>query len=160
MVWPFLILLGYTNKPSRNLVALMAAGMAGLTCGEHLAHISKSYGSSARAWEFGIGGLASLLPSTRLAINGRIVRLLGWLGLAALAGACIGLPSETGFPGGALLIPVDRICGPERCEVVQDGRIIFRDGDHLTASYVESLAPALGARLVPLISMNGPDAGR
>jgi hypothetical protein len=54
----------------------------------------------------------------------------------------------------------DRICGPKRCEVVQDGRIILRDGDHLAASYVESLAPALAARIVPLISMNGPAKGQ
>ena len=50
----------------------------------------------------------------------------------------------------------DRICGPEQCEVVQDGRIILRDRDHLSASYVENLAPALAARIVPLISANGP----
>jgi hypothetical protein len=50
----------------------------------------------------------------------------------------------------------DRICGRQRCEVVQDGRIILRDGDHLTASYVESLAPALAAQIVPLISADGP----
>jgi hypothetical protein len=43
---------------------------------------------------------------------------------------------------------------------VQDGRIILRDGDHLAASYVESLAPALAARIVPLISMNGPAKGQ
>jgi hypothetical protein len=54
----------------------------------------------------------------------------------------------------------DRICSPKRCEVVQDGRIILRDRDHLAASYVESLAPALAARIVPLISMNVAAPGR
>jgi SGNH domain (fused to AT3 domains) len=54
----------------------------------------------------------------------------------------------------------DRICSPEKCEVLQGGRIIFRDRDHLTASYIESLAPALAARIVPLISMKAPALGK
>jgi peptidoglycan/LPS O-acetylase OafA/YrhL len=110
LIWPLLILLGYTDRRSRNLVAVIAAAVAlSLAASIWLAYRNPPwgfYGSPARAWEFGIGGLASLLPGTRLATIGRIVRPLGWLGLATLAGACVGLPSETGFPRGALLIPV------------------------------------------------------
>jgi peptidoglycan/LPS O-acetylase OafA/YrhL len=110
LVWPLLILLGYTKRRSRNLVALIAATVAfSFAASIWLTYRRPPwgfYGLPARAWEFGIGGLASLLPGTWLAINGRIVRLLGWLGLAAIVGACVGLPSETGFPRGALLIPV------------------------------------------------------
>lgn len=110
LIWPLLILLGYSNRRSRNLIAVMAAAVA-LSLAESiwLEHRNPPlgfYGSPARAWEFGIGGLVSLLPGKWLAIHYRIVRLLGWLGLAALAGACVGLSSETGFPSGALLIPV------------------------------------------------------
>ena len=110
LLWPLLILLGYMNKRSRNLVAVIATAAAfSLAASIWLTYRRPPwgfYGSPARAWEFGIGGLASLLPSTRLAINGRMVRPLGWLGLAALAAAFVGLSSETGLSRGALLIPV------------------------------------------------------
>ena len=109
LVWPLLILLGYTNRRSRNLVAVIAAAVAfSLAASIWLTYRSPTwgfYGLPARAWEFGIGGLVSLLPGTWLAINGRIVRLLGWLGLAAIACVCVALPSETGLSRGALLIP-------------------------------------------------------
>jgi hypothetical protein len=110
LVWPLLILLGYPNRRSRTLIAVIAAVVAiSLAASIWLAYRNPPwgfYGSPARAWEFGIGGLASLLPNTRLAANCRVVRPLGWLGLAALAGACVALPSEAGFPRGVLLIPV------------------------------------------------------
>jgi peptidoglycan/LPS O-acetylase OafA/YrhL len=110
LVWPLLILLGYSNRRLRNLIAMVAAVIAiSLAASIWLAYRYPPwgfYGSPARAWEFGIGGLTSLLPNTRLTTNCHVVRPLGWLGLAALAAACVGLPSETGFPRGMLLIPV------------------------------------------------------
>jgi peptidoglycan/LPS O-acetylase OafA/YrhL len=41
----------------------------------------------------------------------------------------------------------DRMCGPDRCNVEAGGQIIYRDGDHLTASYSRSLAAVLFQRL-------------
>ncbi len=41
----------------------------------------------------------------------------------------------------------DRMCGPDRCDLKAGGQVIFRDGDHLTASYSRSLAPVLFQRL-------------
>jgi peptidoglycan/LPS O-acetylase OafA/YrhL len=110
LIWPLLILLGYSHRKLHNLILVIAAAVAlSLAASIFLADRNPPwgfYGSPARAWEFGIGGLASLLPSTRLVTIGRFVRPLGWLSLAALAGACVGLPSETGLARGALLIPV------------------------------------------------------
>jgi peptidoglycan/LPS O-acetylase OafA/YrhL len=41
----------------------------------------------------------------------------------------------------------DRMCGPDRCYLEAGGQLIYRDGDHLTASYSRSLAAALFQRL-------------
>jgi peptidoglycan/LPS O-acetylase OafA/YrhL len=41
----------------------------------------------------------------------------------------------------------DRMCGPDRCYLEAGGQVIYRDGDHLTASYSRSLAAVLFQRL-------------
>ncbi len=41
----------------------------------------------------------------------------------------------------------DRMCGPDRCFLVAGGQIIYRDADHLTASFSRSLANVLFQRL-------------
>jgi hypothetical protein len=41
----------------------------------------------------------------------------------------------------------DRMCGPDHCYLEAVGQVIYRDGDHLTASYSRSLAPVLFQRL-------------
>jgi hypothetical protein len=41
----------------------------------------------------------------------------------------------------------DRMCGPDRCYLESGGQIMYRDADHLTASYSRSLATVLFQRL-------------
>ena len=41
----------------------------------------------------------------------------------------------------------DQVCAAPRCGVVRDGRVVFTDGNHLTASFTRAVAGALGARL-------------
>jgi len=41
----------------------------------------------------------------------------------------------------------DQMCGPDRCYLEAGGQVIYRDGDHLTASYSRSLAAVLFQRL-------------
>jgi peptidoglycan/LPS O-acetylase OafA/YrhL len=41
----------------------------------------------------------------------------------------------------------DRMCGPDRCYLEAGGQVIYRDGDHLTASYSRSLSAVLFQRL-------------
>lgn len=60
-----------------------------------------------RAWEFGVGALVALLghPAWWQGRSGaRLV--LGWLGLAAIAGAGLMLDDDTAFPGWIALVPV------------------------------------------------------
>ena len=41
----------------------------------------------------------------------------------------------------------DRMCGPDRCYLEAGGQVIYRDADHLTASFSRSLAAVLFQRL-------------
>jgi hypothetical protein len=41
----------------------------------------------------------------------------------------------------------DRVCATARCSVIQRGRIVFRDDDHLTATFSRAEAPILGQRI-------------
>jgi hypothetical protein len=42
----------------------------------------------------------------------------------------------------------DSICGKESCETVQGGLVKYQDSDHMTSSYIESLADDLQSRLL------------
>jgi hypothetical protein len=44
-----------------------------------------------------------------------------------------------------------QFCGPYLCAAEKEGKIVFRDRDHLTASFAETLTPALAASLEPLL---------
>ncbi|HXD48013.1 MAG TPA: acyltransferase family protein [Gemmatimonadaceae bacterium] len=54
-----------------------------------------------------------------------------------------------GLPHIAFIDMGDRVCptSARRCSVVQRGLIVFRDDDHLTATFSRSEAPVLGARV-------------
>jgi hypothetical protein len=42
----------------------------------------------------------------------------------------------------------DSICGSDRCETKKGDMVLFRDSDHLTSTYVESLADELQMQLL------------
>lgn len=44
----------------------------------------------------------------------------------------------------------DAVCREDRCRVIEGNVQIYRDSNHLTASYVKTLTPVLGDRLGPL----------
>jgi len=48
----------------------------------------------------------------------------------------------------------DRFCGAEKCPVVEQGEVLYRDSDHLTSRFASRLAPQLRAQLLPLL--HGP----
>jgi len=52
----------------------------------------------------------------------------------------------TGLPIAAIDL-ADAVCATPRCGVVRDRRVVFTDGNHLTASFTRSIAPSLEARL-------------
>jgi peptidoglycan/LPS O-acetylase OafA/YrhL len=57
-----------------------------------------------------------------------------------------------GLPNVALLSMNDRVCSGSPCRVVQRGVIVYRDDDHLTATFSRAEAPVLGARIMAAIS--------
>lgn len=63
--------------------------------------------------------------------------------LYAEAAASLGLP---------VIDLTDRFCTEAFCPVVVGDVIVFRDYSHLSADYSRLLSPALGERLVPLLS--------
>jgi peptidoglycan/LPS O-acetylase OafA/YrhL len=58
--------------------------------------------------------------------------------------------------GATVIDIVAAVCPSTPCPVVRDGMILYRDGHHLTATFVRSLAPVLGLALDPLLA---PAAG-
>jgi peptidoglycan/LPS O-acetylase OafA/YrhL len=63
------------------------------------------FSSPARAWEFAIGGLVSLLADRRV-FRAPAVQALSWLGLLAIIGSALLFDRDTVFPGLAALLPV------------------------------------------------------
>jgi hypothetical protein len=57
-----------------------------------------------------------------------------------------------GVPTLAFVDMNDRICGRSVCPVVQRGAIVFRDGNHLTATFSRNEAPVLGQRIDAALS--------
>jgi hypothetical protein len=47
----------------------------------------------------------------------------------------------------------DLICPGESCPATRNGQIIYRDDNHLTGTYAESLAPVMQTRLVQILDM-------
>lgn len=57
-----------------------------------------------------------------------------------------------GIPRLAFVDMTDRICSTRPCPVVQRGNVVFRDGDHLTASFSRAEAPVLGKRIMRAVA--------
>ena len=64
------------------------------------------YELPARAWEFGIGGLAVLLPRGILKLSSRWWVGFGWLGILAIVGSAYFITGTAYFPGWIALFPV------------------------------------------------------
>lgn len=64
------------------------------------------------------------------------------------------------FPNVHLIDMTDSVCPDDICHAELDGKIVFRDNQHMTASFAESLAPALGEALSKSGAMRtqGPSA--
>jgi peptidoglycan/LPS O-acetylase OafA/YrhL len=55
-----------------------------------------------------------------------------------------------GLPGVRFIDLTDLICDRDECPAIRDGVIVYRDDNHLTGAFAQSLLPALEARLAPL----------
>lgn len=64
------------------------------------------------------------------------------------------------FPRASVLDLADLVCLDERCAArMENGVVVFRDSQHLTMSFVDSLIPEARERLVTMGVINEPDRG-
>ncbi|HEY9225047.1 MAG TPA: acyltransferase family protein [Gemmatimonadaceae bacterium] len=57
-----------------------------------------------------------------------------------------------GLPYVALVDMTDRFCDSGRCSVVKRGAVVYRDDDHLTATFSRNEAPELGRRVIQAVA--------
>jgi peptidoglycan/LPS O-acetylase OafA/YrhL len=111
LFWPLLMMLVWRRAKSR---ATLAAAFALLTVVSLSACVwltvhSRTvafYALYTRAWEFGIGGLASLVPRGSLKPPASVWRLAGWCGVIAIGLSSALLTPAAAFPGWIATIPV------------------------------------------------------
>jgi hypothetical protein len=54
------------------------------------------------------------------------------------------------FPRVQVIDLSDQFCDVDRCPPILHGRVVYRDGDHLTATFAALLAPVLEAEMIRL----------
>jgi peptidoglycan/LPS O-acetylase OafA/YrhL len=111
LVWPWLVVVGWrVGRSKRGLAALLGAvSLASYALCVWLTWKRQPwafFGTPARAWEFGLGGLATLLPVQRGAAARITWRWLGWIGLGLVVAAAFMLRVTTPFPGAVAMVPV------------------------------------------------------
>ncbi len=109
LVWPLLMLLAWRRGRSARALAVtfaMVTALSFLLCVLLTAQdrTDAFYAPYTRAWEFGLGGLASLMP--RRGGTARRWRVVGWAGMLLIILASFALNPTVPFPGWVALIPV------------------------------------------------------
>jgi peptidoglycan/LPS O-acetylase OafA/YrhL len=111
LIWPCLIALGLVVWRSRRGLAglMLILTVVSLACcvwfTEHH-RVFAFYALPTRAWEFGLGGLASLLPRGSLKLSANTWLAVGWLGASLICGSSLLLTPAMPFPGSIALLPV------------------------------------------------------
>lgn len=111
--WPFLLLLSLRWWKSTKALVGMLCTVTIISFGIGVWFTGRGntfafYELPARAWEFGLGGLAVLLPRGTLKLGPGWWVTLGWLGIITILGSAhfIAVAGDTDFPGWIALIPV------------------------------------------------------
>ncbi len=111
LFWPLLIILGMQVWRSKKALFSVLAGLVIISLTASIWFTAKGgtfafYELPARAWEFGIGGLAVLLPRATLKLAPVFWLILGWMGVFMILGSGFFIAGDTNFPGWIALIPV------------------------------------------------------
>ncbi len=111
LLWPAFIAIGLLLMKSRRRLAilLILLSTVSLALCIWLTHHRQPwafFSLPTRAWEFGLGGLACMIPARKLRLHPLGAKLLGWGGLLAVLAAGYGYSSQTSFPGVAAVLPV------------------------------------------------------
>jgi peptidoglycan/LPS O-acetylase OafA/YrhL len=111
LFWPLLIALGLLIWRSRNALLASMALLAVVSFGINLwltdhERVVAFYALPTRAWEFGLGGLAALIPRGALRLSRATWIAAGWLGVLLIIGSACTISSVLPFPGWRALFPV------------------------------------------------------
>src|SRR5882757_2700299 len=109
--WPLVILLGLQVWKSMRGLTLAIIGLTAISLAASILLV-KHYSTFAfymlpsRVWEFGIGGLAMLLPRNPVSASRSFGPILSWLGFALILASTVLISSAVAFPGWIALLPV------------------------------------------------------
>jgi peptidoglycan/LPS O-acetylase OafA/YrhL len=111
LFWPMLIALGLLIWRSRNALLAAMALLTIVSFGINLwltdhARVLAFYALPTRAWEFGLGGLAALIPRGTLRFSRATWIAAGWLGMALIIASACTINPALPFPGWRALFPV------------------------------------------------------
>ncbi len=111
LIWPLLIMLGLLFWRSRKALLAVLSALTLLSLAASAWSTSEMqtfafYQLPARAWEFGIGGMAALLPVGFLKLPSRFWPIFGFLGICLILASGHFISSADDFPGWIALIPV------------------------------------------------------
>jgi peptidoglycan/LPS O-acetylase OafA/YrhL len=111
LCWPLLIILGLQLMRSRLALVIILSGLTVVSLALCVWFTARGgtfafYQLPARAWEFGIGGLAVLPTSGKLRVPPLGWVALGWVGVLTIIGSAFTISSGAGFPGLIALAPV------------------------------------------------------
>jgi len=111
LLWPLVIALGLLVWRSRRALLTSMAVLTVVSFAVDLwltdhDRVVAFYALPTRAWEFGLGGLAALLPRGSLRLKKATWVAIGWLGLALILGAALVINASMAFPGWLALFPV------------------------------------------------------
>lgn len=121
--WPLLIMMGLQGLKSKRALVWVLSMVTALSLAASIWFTAHGgtfafYQLPARAWEFGVGGLAILLPRQQGRVPEWFWLALGWSGVATVLAAGAWMPGGPGFPGWIALIPAAGtiaalLCGAE-----------------------------------------------
>lgn len=103
LVWPAVLLLTSRRglRPPLLIGAIAGLSLASFGLCLWLTRVNQPwafYASPARAWEFGIGGLAALREVTKWARRSKVAVILGWIGAGALLLSFAVISESSSFP--------------------------------------------------------------
>jgi peptidoglycan/LPS O-acetylase OafA/YrhL len=111
LIWPMLIMLGLLCWRSKKALFLVLSVLTLLSFAASVWSTARMqtfafYQLPSRAWEFGVGGLAALLPVGFVKLPSRWWLVFGWLGIFMILGSGHYISGVSTFPGWVALIPV------------------------------------------------------
>jgi peptidoglycan/LPS O-acetylase OafA/YrhL len=133
ILWPCFIVLTFKANRSRKMtayviVAVITFSLVYCIWQTDVRQPSAFFGSPARAWEFALGGLASLLPREKLLyfrppLGDLLHRFLGWTGLTLVLASAVLFTDDMPVPGLLISIPVVGTAG-----LLLSGRVASKTG--------------------------------